>query len=493
MTGTVNGRNSFTVVCYLDALIRKDNDFMASNGSQKRHRLVRVWISCLVCLIWIRPGMAETMPAYTIKEAVSIALQHNKEFKLTAMQVDLANLTVAQNEANFLPNLNTALQTSDRYAKSVDAMTGKRSSDNNFSMDVSVSSSVNLFNGFGDTATLAHSRYALKSTESNVVRQRHSVIYTTITRFVQVVTAQDAVRVEQENLAAQKLQLQKIQAFYESGNRPVSDVYQQEADIAEAELRVLNTERNVRVAKLLLMETLGLEPNTDYDLDAPEIDRMLHTLRTMNPTDSIAEIVTRRPDYVSQQTRIEAAREQITIARSDYYPSVALSANTGTSYSESGNRSGSFGDQIFDYNPYVSMGFSIQLPIFDRHSARINTSKATIQLTSEQLKLDQMRQQISIEYRQAIQDYQTAIKQVDVSESKVKFTRQSLESYQERYNVKASTLVELSQARTQYLQALYDQINAKYNLLLRGVAIAYYAGDEEGMMVLLEVGKGSIS
>ena len=56
---------------------------------------------------------------------------------------------------------------------------------------------------------------------------------------------------------------------------------------------------------------------------------------------------------------------------------------------------------------------------------------------------------------------------------------------EERYRVGAATLVELTQARTNYTEAGYERVKARYGLITQGVAVAYYQGDGERMQELL--------
>jgi outer membrane protein TolC len=90
-----------------------------------------------------------------------------------------------------------------------------------------------------------------------------------------------------------------------------------------------------------------------------------------------------------------------------------------------------------------------------------------------------------MEVQQAIEDYGTAGKQMDVAESQLKYSTEALESLQERYNVNAATMTELTQLRATYLQSVYDRVTAKFNLLLRGIAVAFYRGDSQAMLAYL--------
>ncbi len=53
----------------------------------------------------------------------------------------------------------------------------------------------------------------------------------------------------------------------------------------------------------------------------------------------------------------------------------------------------------------------------------------------------------------------------------------------------ASTLVELTQSRTQYVSAAFDQIQARYDLVTQEIAVAYYLGNLEPLLAALELEK----
>ena len=54
--------------------------------------------------------------------------------------------------------------------------------------------------------------------------------------------------------------------------------------------------------------------------------------------------------------------------------------------------------------------------------------------------------------------------------------QQALTAEQERYNVGAATLVELSQARANFVQAASDRNQARFDFLFRKKLIDYYMG-----------------
>lgn len=428
---------------------------------------------------------AAEVKALTLEKAIEIALEANINLKQADNQVALGKIAVNRDKANFLPDLGLSARASERYAKDYDPLTGKYSNVNNGSLTLGASSSFNLFNGFYDTASLQQSKLELKGTGEDAVRTHQTIIFETIQRFIAVITAREMIRVEKENLEAQQLLLGQIEAFYKSGKRPITDFYQQSAQISNAEYRLLNAERDYDVSKLQLMQIMGLQPGSDYEVEDPGIDSLVTNVLQFQREEELSQALAKRPDLKAQEWFIEAARFEIKAARSGYWPKLSLSADYGTSYSGQVNYL-NFSDQLFKSNPSGAVGLSLTIPLFDKSRTRYSVAVAEINLRNQQLEMERLHQQVALDIQQAIEDYQTAAKQMNVSETQLKYSKDALDSMQERYNVNAATMVELTQTRAQYLQSIYNRLQAKFNLLIRGIAVAFYKGDYDAMISRLK-------
>ncbi|MCU0287635.1 MAG: TolC family protein [Acidobacteria bacterium] len=449
----------------------------------------RKYVFFLIVLFLV-PGItgiigAEEVKILTLKKAIDIALDSNINLQRAANQVTLSNIDVNRSKANFLPDLGVSAHATERYSKNYDSLSGKYANEKNGSFNVSASSSLNLFNGFYDTASLQQSKLEFKAADEDAIRTRQIVIFETIQRFILVITAREMIRVENENLEAQQLLLRQIEDFYKSGKRPVTDFYQQNAEIANAEYQLLNAERDYDISKLQLMQTMGLQPGSNYEVEDPGIDALVTNIMLFQHEAELSEALAKRPDIKAQELFVEAARSGIKAAKSGYWPKLSLSLNYGSSYSDSINYL-NFSDQLFKSNPSGSLSLSLTIPVFDNSRTRYNVAAANIYLRNQQLEMDRLRQQVALEVQQAIQDYQTAGKQMDVSEKQLKYSKDALNSMQERYNVNAATMVELTQTRARYLQSIYNHVQAKFNLLIRGIAVAFYKGDYNEMISRLE-------
>jgi len=443
-----------------------------------------------ILLIWIVSGLgitgfAEPPRTITLDQAIEIALQNNLDLKQVSNQVTLSQISLKQKKSNFLPNISLSARLSQLYAKSLDIEIDEYINENSQSSNLSASFNLNLFNGGHDVSALQQSRFELKASQQNFTRYQQSIIFETIQRYIQAVLAGELIEADQKNLEAQRVQLERIEAFFKAGRRPVADLYQQKAEIARYEYLLLNTERNYQINKLLLSQILGSDPGTDYKVSNPGIEHLINKVRNFNLETIVKEAREQRPDILAQQNQIQAAAKEIRAARAGYWPKLNFFADAGTSYNNSIEGIG-FSDQFLNNHPNASIGLSLSIPVFDKNTTKNSVAMAKVNLNNQQLEMQKLYHQVSVEVQQAIQDYATAKKQITVAETQEKYSRAARESVEERYNVNAATMVELIQARSQNYQSIYDLVEAKFNLLIHGIAVAFYQGDGEGMIAIFE-------
>ncbi|NJC88497.1 MAG: TolC family protein [Desulfuromonas sp.] len=429
-------------------------------------------------------GSQPTELQLSLRQAIRFALEKNPGLQQSANQVETSAINVAQRRADFAPDLSLTLSAAERFDKALDPVGGGRDHRDYETVTGSLGSSVNLFNGFGDIAALRGAEWELAGQHDTFTREEQALIFSTVSAFLQALGDRELIRVRTENLAGNRRQLEQIEALYRAGNRPVSDFYQQQAETGSAELDLLVAERNYAVSRLQLLQTIGLPPITEATLTAPPLES-LETALVALPAEKVqSEALAQRADLLAREKQVEATREQLTAARAGYWPTLNLATSIDSDYTSLDKRPG-FSDQFLDNNPSAAIGLTLSVPIFDRQQTRNQVAQARIRQSDARLSLLQQQLQAETEIGQALQDFGTAQKLIGVTAARVTAARQALAAVEERYRVGAATLVELTQARAQFVQADYDRVRARYGLIKQGAAVAYYQGNWERMQTLL--------
>jgi outer membrane protein len=427
---------------------------------------------------------AEDAKAISLKEAIDTALKTNVDLLRATSLTESQEISLRRSKTDFLPDLRLSLGATRSYGKEEAQRSNNFEWEHSNSMNLSVSSGLEVFSGFGRIAALRQSRLQLDAGRKSLARSREQVIYETVQQFVLVVLDGELTSVDEQNLEAQKRQLAQIEAFTKAGRRPIVDLYQQQAAVADAESRLLIDRRDYEVDTYKLLQIMGVSPGAGYSIVAPDVEEMTNGLAGLVGEDAATKALSGRADLEAQRLQVEAAKRQITASRAGYWPSLSISAGAGTGYRSGGGFD--FGDQFYSNNLNASVGISLSAPIFDRLATKSSVDQAKVQLRQAQLDVTKLELQVEVDVRQALEDYATASKAVEVAVAQSTYSEQALKSMEERYRVNASTLVELTQARATSLQSIYNLINARYSRLLRGVAVLYYAGRIGDVLSLFE-------
>ncbi len=430
------------------------------------------------------PAWSAETRTITLKNAIETALGANVDLRQAANQTESQEIALRRSTMDFLPNLRLSLGASRGYGKDYETFSDRFEWNHSNSMNLSVSSGLELFTGFGRIAALRQSRLALEAQRKSYERSREQIIYETVQQFVLVVLDGDLIKVDEQYLESQRSLLAQIEAFTASGKRPIVDLYQQQASVADAESRLLGARRDFEVDRFRLLRIMAVDPGIECRIVVPDVERITGGLAGFLPDDAAGEALASRADLAAQRLQVEAAKKQITASRAGYWPTLSFSAGAGTSYRSPGSYD--FDDQFYRNNLSGSIGLSLSVPVFDRLSTYNSVAQAKVGLRQAQLGAERLELQAGVEIRQALEDYTTAGKAVEVAQAQFKYSAQALKNMEERYKVGASTLVDLIQVRTSNLQSSYNLINAKYGRLVKGIAVLYYSGGIDRAMPLFD-------
>ena len=427
----------------------------------------------------VSPACAEPLQL-SLPAAINMALSSHPDLLLARNRRDAAAVAVEAARGSFQPSLEGTASTVERIAQ----QPPPGDSNDYRTLDLGLSSRLNLFNGFADVAGLGSSRQQLSAAESDLLRQQQTIAFDTSTRFIAVITADQLVTIAEESLAREQALLEQIDAFYKAGSRSVTDLYQQQAATAQSEFELLDARRNLKVAELQLLQALGQEPPLRVEPLTPAPFALISTLQGLSLDKSYSRALALRPDLRAQRRRIAAAGEQVRQARAGGLPSVDLFADLGTDYT-SLNSGRSFGEQLKSDNGSAALGISLSVPIFDRSLTRTGVGQAQIGESDARAGLARLRQQIGVEVGQALADYRKAELQLKVVASQLTYATQALAAAEARYKAGAATWIDLAAARTTFVQAEGDEVRARQAMLQQGLAVGYARGDLENLLTKL--------
>jgi len=429
----------------------------------------------IVLLIPLTTAATEPPKVLTLKEALQTAWDNNSSLIKAANQSETAQLDLQLARRSLLPDLSASASTNLSESKSYNPQTNITTGESSQGVNASLRSQLNLFNGFKDVNSIKRAGLERSMSDLYLSQAQLSLVQQVIAQYINVIIATENIGIEEENLNAQRSLLSRVEAMYEAGSVSQTDVLQQKADIAQAELKLLSAQRSYRAGKLSLTQVMGVSPGFDFTIHAPRLDAILPVMSRWADSLAFSGNLTDTPDLQAQRLAVKVSRLQLRIARGGALPSASASVTYGTSYSDR-TEALDFARQFWDVNPSLSAGLSLSLPVFDRSVVAAGAQKAKLQLRNEELALRDLELNRQLQLKQAFLDWETAVKQRQAAAAQADFAAQSLEAVQARYELGAANYTELSQSRAKNVQAAVDLLLAEWNLTLKFLDIAYLGG-----------------
>ena len=149
----------------------------------------------------------------TFEDAVQIALKQNITLAQAQNSAATDAATVRGAKLSFLPNLQLSTSGSQAYGRNFSETTGDVLSRNNQSVNAGISSSVTLFNGLANVANLHEAEKNQDAGLLDLTRARQTTVFTVASNYLSIITAQEQLKVQQENLASLQAQEDQIKKW----------------------------------------------------------------------------------------------------------------------------------------------------------------------------------------------------------------------------------------------------------------------------------------
>jgi len=466
-------------------------------------------LSLLPAFLWFAPqARADDEPVHvtpldrqlSLEEAILIALERNTGVELSENNVDLSQVDVLREKGDFLPDLRASfgyekrnsLQRAGTSTTTTTTTTGTgtttttsgtgavTSSSRRWTASTSggVTSTMTLYNGGENRASLARSRWDLAASSRDFNWTWQGTIYEAIFRYLSAVRAASQIEVEREELAAREVELDRVQNAFDANDRPITDLLQQKSVVAESRSRIAEAEQAYETALLSLKQLLLVPVDTEFTLNDPTVETLPTTERLLKQI-GVGDLVDfqARADVLAQEARIIAAKENVRAAKAGFLPSVNLNGATRTSYSSLSDDS--FGSQYFDDQPEYTLGVTVSVPIFNRHQTRSDVLRARLLKSQEEILLKDTMQAAATEFAQAKVDFTTSQARLSFAREEFAATDEALQALQVRYGAGEANIAELTQIQSQRLAAATRLVQSRYDLIISLSNMAYQGGQIE--------------
>ncbi|MEW6608240.1 MAG: TolC family protein [bacterium] len=415
---------------------------------------MRTFLAIVALITGISTVWAEVGPL-NLERSVEIALANNHGLLSASKKVASAKEKVWEAKTGFYP----IFSLSSSYTRLNEATTVDFQGRSMALSDEGISEAKGiiqqpLFTGgkISSGYKLAKANYEAAKYEYEMVK--NELILEVKSAYFGILKALKFQQIAQEAVEQVQAHLKVVGNFYDVGMVAKVDVLKAEVELANVKQNLIRAENGVRLANAAFNQVLAQDQNTPVEI----IDILEFRPQTINLDNCIKQAQTMRPELKQIKTTIEVLKQRVKIARSDYYPSVALIGNYDY---QKGKKT-----PIDEWQETWMAAVSVNFTLWDwkARKSRVNQTEANLAAVEEQLLL--LKDRILLEVRQGCLGLEEAEKNIGVAQKSIGQAEENLRITKEMYKEGASTTTDvldaqtlLTQAKTNYYQALYD-----YNL-----------------------------
>ncbi|MBT1702281.1 TolC family protein [Chryseosolibacter indicus] len=339
-----------------------------------------------------------------------------------------------------------------------------------------------IFNGLNILSTARQASSQLDAQLEQVNRSAQDVINTVSTQFLQVLLDQELLKIAHENLVLQQKQFELIKEQVAVGSRSPVDEYNQQAQVSTAEVRVVQAELTLTNDKVLLFQSLMVDPTIKTRIEEPLWDVNAIALDNLNLDQLLEAANQHRSDLKSARDLERASKFGVHASKGNYFPSLYAFYNNGSAYNQVKGADKSdpsyrnFHDQFVTDNRSNSFGLSLNIPIFTGFQNRYFYIQSKVTYENNKLLTKSREITVKSDVLRAYENFESVKKGYSASLTGLEASKMALDLEQERYNLGITSFVDFATANRTYVQAQTDMAQAKYRFLFQKILLDYAVG-----------------
>ena len=316
-----------------------------------------------------------------------------------------------------------------------------------------LSLNMTLFDGGQRLYNLRTAKSQMDAAEANRVAVKYDVALNVKQQYFAVLAAiesEDAARLQMAQATEQfKTSIAKVRAGVATRSDSLRGVIQ----VGNAQLALITAQSNKEAADAALTRLVGSQVPITADPQSVQ-----ENMAALPDSAELAVLAKKGPAVEQAQANLDAAKESRKASKATYLPS--LSASYSRSGSGTDPRFG-FGSDPFSYNGRLS--FALSYPIFNNFQREEQVVRARVAEVNAQATLRDTQLGAQEQLTQYIGALRGASQRVAVQAASVIAAQEDVRVQQQRYNIGASTLLDLITSQAALAQAQQSLIQARYD------------------------------
>lgn len=465
---------------------------------------------------------AQEPEKWDLKSCVEYAIQHNISVQQADVQARLAKLQADLAKNSQLPSLTGSSGAGLRLGRSIDPTTNGFTNTQFLYNNFGLNGGVQIFNAGKLRNNASATDYSWQASLADMQNAANDISLNVATFYLQILSAIEQTEIAKIQIAQTKEQLNATKKRVDVGLLPEINLLELETQLANDSSNFISAISSVEQSKLSLKALLNLDAAKPFDVVVQPVEQIkLQNFADLQPEYVFSIASQNLPNVKAANFRVKASEKNVKAAKANFYPTLSFG------YSLSSNFSNQFkyisGYEFNGYStptamsPYVninnskyyvqspvftptsgtrnwsniwngwsnqvnnnfgqSLGFQLNIPIFNAGQSRIAYQQAKLNFRTVSLQEENTQRKLKQDIFSA---YTTAV----VAMNKLNATQKAMISAEKAYNFASKRYelgllgtIELLNNQNNYLKAKVNFKAAQYEYVFRIKLLEFYKGE----------------
>jgi outer membrane protein TolC len=397
---------------------------------------------------------AQERTSLTLDEAIHLAWTKSTEVSLANSKVNSSKYELQSKKNSQYPDLKLSGQYQNFIEPKVDIKFGGSGTafpSGNQLMIGQLNASLPVFAGFKTQNNIKISENLFQAETATALQTKEEIAIRVVNYYASLYKTQKTLELLKEN---QKQAEQRVVDFIElekNGIIPRNDLLKSQLQVSNIQLSIDEMNKNLNVVNYYLVSLLKLPENTKLKVNESDFSNF-----QMNnvPTDEKPALENRK-DLEAINYKEKASEANVKLAKGSYYPSVSLIGGYATLGIEN----------IITVQNAINFGVGVSYDLSgilkNSSSIKMAESKSVEAQNYKEILTDNIKVQV----RKAIEDYNLALKQKEVYQEAVAQSTENYRIVKDKYDNGLSNTNDLLEADVEQLSSKINNALAKANII----------------------------
>ncbi len=437
--------------------------------------------------------------SFTLDEAISYALEHSTDLKLTQIEVDNADAQITEFKSIGMPKVTGRANYTYYFARPVNPIPdfitpavynilveeevpgvepfvgppeiNEFSFFTKHNLSANIDASVLLFDG-SYLSGLKAARMFKELTRKSIDVKEEEIKAQVTKAYLNILIAQENQQMISKNVTTVKKSLTEAKAYYENGFMEQLDVSRLQLSHDNLETELDNIEQLILVSKDLLKFQMNYPLTETIEL-SEELGELID-LTILDNLDNEEQIdITQREEY--NQIELGRSLNELNLERlkKGYLPSVSANATIN----ESLQRNDLFDSAEAGWIPQAYVGLGVRVPIYDGNEKKAQIKQAKLELEKNEIQKSEFERAVNLQVRTTRMQLSNAKRNYYNRKDALDITEDIYNKTLIKFNEGVGSSIEVTQAETQLYQAQSAFINAIYDLIINKTELDIALGE----------------